>query len=126
MDNIGGDDATGEETDEEAYSNSPSSSVARPHARPIQAPGACLLEHFRRGGTDVTLMSREVMGHLGEKAETVMNITVREAIQTRGEDAERVIMKELNQMLTKRVWTPVDGKKLTAEQRSQTYARACS
>jgi Reverse transcriptase (RNA-dependent DNA polymerase) len=30
-----------------------------------------------------------------------------------------VIMKELNQMLTKRVWTPVDGKKLTAEQRSQ-------
>jgi Reverse transcriptase (RNA-dependent DNA polymerase) len=35
------------------------------------------------------------------------------------ENAERAIMKELNQMLTKRVWTPVDGKKLTAEHRSQ-------
>jgi hypothetical protein len=48
-------------------------------------------------------MSSEIMGHLGEKVERVMNITVREAIRTRGEDAARVIMKELNQMLTKRV-----------------------
>jgi hypothetical protein len=59
------------------------------------------------------------MDHLGEKAETAMNITVREAIRTQGDDAERVIMKELNQMLTQRMWTSVDGKKLTAEQRSQ-------
>jgi hypothetical protein len=78
-----------------------------------------LLEYFRRGGTNVALVSREIMGHLGEKTETVMNITVREAIRTRGEDVERVIKKELNQMLTKRVLTAVDGKKLTAEQRSQ-------
>jgi hypothetical protein len=44
---------------------------------------------------------------------------VREAIRTRGEEVERVIMKELSQMITKGVWTPVDGRKLTAEERSR-------
>lgn len=48
----------------------------------------------------------------------VMNITVREALRTRGHEAERVIMKELEQMLDKKVWTPVDVRTLTAEQRS--------
>ena len=50
--------------------------------------------------------------------EQALNITVREAILTRGEEAERVIMKELSQMITKKVWTPVDGRSLTAEQRA--------
>ena len=50
--------------------------------------------------------------------ESVLNISVKEALRTRGDDAERVIMKELNQMLTKKVWTPVDGRSLTAGQRS--------
>jgi hypothetical protein len=125
-DQTGGDDSALEEADEQAYSNSPSGPVARTHAHPIHAPGARLLEHFRRGGTDVALMSREIMGHLGEQAETVMNITVREAIRTRGEDAERVIMKELNQMLTKRVWTPVDGKNSRQGRGVKSYALACS
>ena len=47
-----------------------------------------------------------------------LNITVREAIRTRGTEAESVIMKELSQMITKKVWTPVDGRSLTAEQRN--------
>jgi NMD protein affecting ribosome stability and mRNA decay len=78
-----------------------------------------MLENFRRGGTDIALMSREIMDHVAWREEAVMNITVREAIRTRGEEAERVIMKELGQMLSKRVWTPVDGKKLTAEEKSR-------
>lgn len=81
-------------------------------------PGGRLLDFFRRGGTDLALMSKELMKEIGQNQERVMNITVREAIRTRGEEAERVIMKELNQMINKRVWTPVDGKKLSAEQRS--------
>jgi hypothetical protein len=62
-------------------------------------------------------VSREILESLGDTVESAMNITVRDAIRTRGAEAERVITKELNQMLTKRVWTPVDGKKLTAEDR---------
>jgi Reverse transcriptase (RNA-dependent DNA polymerase) len=76
-----------------------------------------VLDFFRRGGTDIALMSREIIESLRDTAESAMNITVRDAIRTRGAEAERLITKELNQMLTKRVWTPVDGKKLTAEDR---------
>ena len=50
--------------------------------------------------------------------ETVMNISVKEALRTRGDEAERVILKELGQMLSKKVWTPVHGRALTAAQRS--------
>ena len=39
--------------------------------------------------------------------EAVLNISVREALRTRGEEAELVIMKGLTQMVTKRVWTPI-------------------
>jgi hypothetical protein len=119
IDQNGGDDTTGHDAYEGADSEGQSTPVPVGPGHPIHLPGARVLEYFRRGGTDIALMSREIMGHLGENAETAMNITVREAIRTRGQDAERVIMKELNQMLTKRVWTPVDGRKLTAEQRGQ-------
>jgi hypothetical protein len=78
-----------------------------------------VLEFFRRGGTDIALMGRESLQPVGESYASVYNITVREAIRTRGEEAERVIMKELNQMITKRVWTPIDGKRFTAEERSR-------
>jgi hypothetical protein len=57
------------------------------------------------------------MEHLGYVDERAMNITVREGLRTRGEELERVIMKELNKMITKCVWTSVDGRKITAEER---------
>jgi Reverse transcriptase (RNA-dependent DNA polymerase) len=79
--------------------------------------GSRVLDFFRRGGTDLALMSKEAMESTGR--EEAMNITVREAIRTRGEEAERVIMKELSQMITKRVWTLIDGKRLTAEERAR-------
>ena len=37
-----------------------------------------------------------------------MNISVDEALRTRGKDAETVIQKEVGQMIEKKVWTPVD------------------
>jgi hypothetical protein len=89
-------------------------SGARAPARP-KTPGARVLDFFRRGGTDLALMSKEVMETT--EVELAMNITVRNAILTRGEEAERVIMKELAQMINKKVWTPIDGRKLTAEER---------
>ena len=48
-----------------------------------------------------------------------LQISVKEALRTRGVVGEQVILKELQQMLTKEVWTPVDGRKLTAEERSR-------
>jgi hypothetical protein len=47
--------------------------------------GSRLLDYFRRGGTDVVLISWEVMEHLGYVDERAMNITVREGLRTRGE-----------------------------------------
>ena len=52
-----------------------------------------------------------------EKSDT-SNISVREALRTKGEEASRVITQELKQMLDKKVWVPVSGAKLTAAQRS--------
>jgi hypothetical protein len=54
----------------------------------------------------------------GNSCGHVMNITVREALRTKGHEAERVIVKELEQMLDKKVCTPVDVRTLTAEQTS--------
>ena len=48
------------------------------------------------------------------------NISVKEAFRTRGDEAKRVIMSELKQMLDKRVWAPVMGGKLSAMQRATT------
>ena len=48
------------------------------------------------------------------------NISVKEAFRTRGEDAKRVVVSELKQMLDKRVWVPVMGGKLSAMQRATT------
>jgi hypothetical protein len=52
-----------------------------------------VLDFFRRGGTDLALMSKEIFESLGDAAESAMNITVRDAIRKRGAEAERVITK---------------------------------
>jgi hypothetical protein len=46
------------------------------------------------------------------------NISVREALRTRGAEASKVITQELKQMLDRKVWVPIEGAKLTASQRS--------
>ena len=48
------------------------------------------------------------------------NISVKEAFRTRGDDARKVIVSELQQMIDKRAWVPMMGSKLTAMQRSAT------
>jgi hypothetical protein len=46
-----------------------------------------------------------------------MNITVKEALRSRGAEAERVILEELSQMINKRVWTPVLMSALTSTEK---------
>ena len=46
------------------------------------------------------------------------NVSVREALRTRGDDARLVINKELQQMIDKRVWTPFMYNKLSTVERT--------
>ena len=46
------------------------------------------------------------------------NISVKEALRSMGEEARKVIVQELKQMLDKAVWVPVMGSRLTAAERA--------
>ena len=91
-------------------------------AAPLHVPPKrYLLEFFRRGG-DERALSVQALDALERVIGTnlsdyIMNIAVKEALRTRSVEAETVIMKELAQMITKKVWTPVDTRKLTADER---------
>ena len=64
-----------------------------------------LMDYYRPGDTSVLA------------GEFAMNITVREALKSRGAEAERVILKELAQMKDKKVWTPVHMSVLTSTEK---------
>jgi Reverse transcriptase (RNA-dependent DNA polymerase) len=49
--------------------------------------------------------------------ECALNISVKEALRTRGADAEKVIMQELGQMMERRVWTAVKLVDLSTRQK---------
>ena len=68
---------------------------------------------FRKGVNRGALLTRLYIEPGTDWKERVLNISVNEALRTRGKDAEVVIMKELGQMLRKKVWTPVDIKSLS-------------
>jgi hypothetical protein len=68
-----------------------------------------LLEFFRRGKAHVTLLTRAKC----VTPEYALNITVKEALRTRGLEARRVILKELRQMIEKKVWKVVHRSALT-------------
>ena len=48
------------------------------------------------------LKQRRVTGEVS----TTSNVSVREALRSRGDDAKKVIIKELRQMIDKKVWVP--------------------
>jgi hypothetical protein len=53
----------------------------------------------------------------GATEECALNISVKEALRTRGADAEKVIMQELGQMMERRVWTAVKLVDLSTRQK---------
>ena len=71
-------------------------------------PRADLMDMFRGDKQTAALLTRNYDSAGGDWGEYVMNISVNEALRTRGKDAETVIQKELGQMIEKKVWTPVD------------------
>ena len=68
-------------------------------------------------GSSVALIEKVLLER--KRSNTVSNtsnVSVREALRTRGDDAKKVILKELKQMVDKKVWQPVHGSKLTAKE----------
>ena len=110
---------------------------------PIERPGRNVMEYIRNGALPertstnsgavyttgtvqsavpsntesiITLLTkRKADCHVDQSA----NVSVKEALRTRGDDARLVINKEIKQMLDKRVWVPVVSSKLSAYDRTR-------
>ena len=78
-----------------------------------------IMQVFRKGASGNALQTRLYIEPGEDWSERVFNISVNKALRTRGKDAERVIEKELGQMLTKKVWTPVDVKSLPYDEKKR-------
>lgn len=76
-----------------------------------------LMDMFRSDKHSAALLTRNYDSAGGDWGEFVLNISVNEALRTRGKDAESVIQKELSQMITKKVWTPVDIRRLSTDEK---------
>ena len=89
---------------------------------PVQLERRTLFDMFRDGRNHLTLTTsavdsiEEEIG--GDNRERIMNISVREALKTRGAAAEIAILKELSQMVDKKVWRPVHTSSLSGTDRS--------
>ena len=77
--------------------------------------GANLAQTY--GDLDVALYADRTYRSGGVSEERAMNITVKEALKSWGDEAKRVIKKELKQMLDKRVWAPVQVSSLSATEK---------
>ena len=77
-----------------------------------------LMDFFRmRSGS--ALLTRNYEGDGADWGDHVLNISVNEALRTRGDAAVSVIEKELRQMIDKKVWEPVDVKGLSWEEKKR-------
>ena len=74
-----------------------------------------LLDMFRDGHNHLTLTT------IATEAieERIMNISVKEGLRTRGAEAEKAILKELSQMIEKKVWRSVLVSSLSGTDRSR-------
>ena len=72
-----------------------------------------LLNYLQRGHENILNKEQDTDEY------RALHISVKETLRTRGVLGEQVILKELQQMLNKGVWSPVDGRKLTAEEKSR-------
>ena len=75
------------------------------------------LTYFRGGVGEVALLTRDSSGDGEHWGEYIFNISVNEALRTRGDAAVSVIEKELGQMIAKNVWSPVNLKGLTNDEK---------
>ena len=102
-----------------------------PLRHPLMQNKGDLLQYFRTALTVTTTKPAKPSGletviamlEARKKATEVLssaNISVRDALRTRGDEARRVILKELKQMLVRKVFRPVHRDSLDAVQRRST------
>jgi Reverse transcriptase (RNA-dependent DNA polymerase) len=73
----------------------------------------------RRGAPLIHSIEEVIKRHRIEMTRNnTCNISVKEALKSMGEEARKVIVQELKQMLDKSVWVPVMGSRLTAAERA--------
>ena len=72
---------------------------------------------FFRVKSGTALLTRSYEGDGAEWGDYVFNISVNEALRTRGDAAVSVIQKEPQQMIDKKVWEPVCVKGLSMEEK---------
>ena len=75
------------------------------------------MSYLRGGGGEVALLTRDYSGDGEHWGEYIFNISVNEALRTRVDAAVSVIEKELRQMIAKNVWSPVNMKGLTNDEK---------
>ena len=80
-------------------------------------PRGDLMDMFRSDKHGAALLTRNYDSAGGDWGEFVLNISVNEALRTRGKDTETVIQKELSHMVAKKVWTPVDIRGLSVDEK---------
>ena len=79
-------------------------------------PREDMMNMFRSDKDGTAFLTRNYDSAEGDWGEFVLNVSVNEALRTRGKDAETVIEKELSQIIAKKVWTPVDKRGLSVEE----------
>ena len=72
---------------------------------------------FFRNGKGTALLTRNYNGDGTDWGDYVLNISMNEALRTRGDAAVDVIEKELRQMVDKKVWEPVNVKDLSLDEK---------
>ena len=82
-------------------------------------PRQKLMNMFRGDRQGVALLTRNYNSAGRDWTEYVLNISVNKAMRTRGKNAECVIMKELGQMIEKKVWARVDVQRLPREEKAR-------
>ena len=100
-------DASVPATPQRLGGDSESRSVVRKSVAPVGSPPLRrnLLNYYQPG--DTVVLAKEY----------AMKIIVKEALRSRGDEAERVILEELAQMRDKKVWTPMHISVLTSTEK---------
>ena len=107
----------------DAYTDYDAIDTPEENVEPEPSPRRTMMDMSRNGTGETALTTsniydtEEKIG--GDPSDFVMNITVKNALKTRGEGAERVVLKELSQMMCERVWEPVHVSSINGTDRSR-------
>ena len=89
------------------------------HDNSLKSRRENIMQFFRKEANGAALLTRLYVEPGVDWTDYVFNISVNEALRTCGKNAESIIEKELGQVLTKKLWTPVNVKLLSYEEKGR-------